>query len=107
MFSSIFVKFNGFVVPDSTFKTYSYLTLLLIFQVVEIIGGGGNDMFAPPPQYFHWGATAPPPPGSTPLSNIFGNIKIHMNPGNFNHKSSNFLRNYTIIFFLITSYRFA
>ena len=41
MFSSIFyVKSNGFVVPDSAFKTYSYITIMH-FQVVEIIGGGG------------------------------------------------------------------
>ena len=43
-----YVKFNGFVVHDSAFLTYSCITYY--FQVDEIIGGGGqNDMFAPPP----------------------------------------------------------
>ena len=57
--SIIMLNVMVFVVPDSAFKNYYCITLLLIFQVIEI---------CPPPPYFHSGATAPPPsPGSTPL----------------------------------------
>ena len=66
MFSSIFnVIFNGFVVPDSAFKTYSCITYYEFFKLSKLLvgakqyicnpnislgGGGGATPSPPPPQ---------------------------------------------------------
>ena len=44
-----YVKFNGFVVHDSAFWTYSCITYYQFFKLTKLLGGGGggqNDMFA-------------------------------------------------------------
>ena len=55
-----YVKFNGFVVPESAFLNLFLHFILLIFQVAKIIGGGGGGQrYVCPPNIFIGGAAAP------------------------------------------------
>ena len=62
MFSSIFyVKFNGFVVPDSAFLNLFLHYYYEFFKLLKLLGGGGGGGGAK-----RWGATAPLPPPPPP-----------------------------------------
>ena len=61
MFCSIlYVEFNDFVVPDSVFKTYSYIKYYECFKLSKLLGGGGGaKAIYLPPQYFLGGCPLP------------------------------------------------